>query len=115
MSFLGCVFADRSEFEFDPVRFELAYAELERALYDGHTVTVVIAPLLGIALDPDTRELALGDGLSLVRGDTLADARPTRSGWRDRGTARVGDAEHQPGADRCSRRCHSRERASDGC
>ena len=29
------VFEDRSDFGFDPVRFELAYAELERALYDG--------------------------------------------------------------------------------
>ena len=79
MSFLGCVFADRSEFEFDPVRLSRLRGA-ERALYDGHTVTVVIAPLLGIALDPDTRELALGDGLSLVRGDTLADA-PADAVW----------------------------------
>jgi hypothetical protein len=76
LSFLGCVFADRSDFTVDPVRFELAYSELERALYDGRAVTVVIAPLLGIALDHTTREVALGDGLSLVRGDTLTDAPP---------------------------------------
>jgi hypothetical protein len=74
LSFLGRVFADRSDFTFDPVRFELAYSELERALYDGRAVTVVIAPLLGVALDHGTKEIALGEGLSLVRGDTLADA-----------------------------------------
>jgi hypothetical protein len=82
MSFLARVFADRSDFSFDPVRFELAYAELERALYDGRAVTIVIAPLLGIALDPDSKEVALGDGLSLARGDTLTDA-PADAVWGD--------------------------------
>jgi hypothetical protein len=80
LSFLGRVFADRSEFAFDPVRFELAYSEFERTLYDGRAVTVVIAPLLGVALDHATRELALGEGLSLIRGDTLADA-PADAVW----------------------------------
>ena len=74
------MFADRSDFGFDPVRFELAYAELERALYEGRAVAIVIAPLLGIALDHGTTELALGDGLSLVRGDSLADA-PAEAVW----------------------------------
>ena len=36
----------------------------------------MIAPLLGVALDPDTIELTFGDGLSLIRGDALADAPP---------------------------------------
>lgn len=80
LSFLGRVFADRSDFRFDPVRFELAYSELERALYDGRAVTVVIAPLLGIALDPDSKEVPLGEGLSLIRGDALDDA-PTDAVW----------------------------------
>ena len=79
-SFLRAVFAERSQFGFDPVRFELAYGELERALYDGQNVTVVIAPLLGIALDHSTRELALGDGLSLIRGDATETPPPRPSG-----------------------------------
>ncbi len=79
-SFLGNVFDERSEFELEPARFEAAYAELESALYEGRCVTTVIAPLMGLALDPTSHEVRLGDGLSLVRGDTLADA-PTEAVW----------------------------------
>jgi len=79
-SFLGCVFAERSEFGFDPARFELAYDELERSLYEGRCVSSVITPLLGVALDPGTGELPLGQGLSLVRGETLSDA-PAEAVW----------------------------------
>jgi hypothetical protein len=78
--FLGRVFEERSEFGFDQVRFDVAYEEFERALYDGRCVTVVLAPLLGVALDPQTDELDLGDGLSLVRGDTMPDA-PSEAIW----------------------------------
>jgi hypothetical protein len=91
-SFLAGVFAERSEFGFDPERFELAYGELERALYDGRYLTTVIAPLLGISLDPATRELALGDGLSLVRGETLEDA-PSEAVWGSPGPASAGAEE----------------------
>lgn len=87
-SFLGAVFAERSQFGFDPVRFELAYGELERALYDGQTVTTVIATLLGIALDHSIRELELGDGLSLIRGDAVDDA-PAEAVWGDSGEPHV--------------------------
>jgi hypothetical protein len=80
--FLECVFSERSEFGFEPAHFEAAYAELERALYEGHCTATVIAPLLGVALDPDTIELDLGDGLSLIRGDALADA-PADAVWGD--------------------------------
>lgn len=80
LSFLGRVFAERSDFDFDHVRFELAYGELERGLYDGRRATVVIAPLLGIALDHTTKEIALGEGLTLVRGDALTDA-PSDAVW----------------------------------
>jgi hypothetical protein len=79
-TFLGCVFADRSEFGFDRDRFDAAYGELERALYEGQCVATIITPLLGVALDPETTELALGEGLSLVRGDALADA-PADAVW----------------------------------
>ena len=75
-AFLTSLFAERTEFAFDRDRFEAAYLELEEALYEGRAVTVVAAPLLGLALDADTRELPLGEGLSLVRGDALEDAPP---------------------------------------
>jgi hypothetical protein len=74
--FLESVFTERSAFGFEPAAFEAAYAELERAIYEGHCTATVIAPLLGVALDPETIELTLGDGLSLLRGDALADAPP---------------------------------------
>jgi hypothetical protein len=81
-AFLDSVFAERTEFGFDRDRFEVAYGELERSLYEGRTVTTVVAPLLGLALDPDTREVAIGEGLSLVRGDALDDA-PSEAVWGD--------------------------------
>jgi hypothetical protein len=80
--FLECVFSERSGFGFEPASFEAAYAELERALYEGHCTATVIAPLLGVALDPGTTELTLGDGLSLIRGDALDDA-PAEAVWGD--------------------------------
>jgi hypothetical protein len=82
-TFLGCVFAERSDFGFEPAHFEAAYSDLERALYEGHCTATVIAPVLGVALDPNTVELALGEGLSLIRGDALTDA-PADAVWGDR-------------------------------
>jgi hypothetical protein len=79
-TFLAGVYAERSEFGFEPVHFEAAYRELERALYDGSCTATVIAPVLGIALDPDTTQLPLGDGLSLIRGDAFGDA-PDDAVW----------------------------------
>jgi hypothetical protein len=81
-AFLAAVFAERSEFGFEPAHFEAAYADLERTLYEGHCTATVIAPLLGVALDPDTIELSRGEGLSLMRGDALAHA-PDEAVWGD--------------------------------
>jgi hypothetical protein len=78
--FLSAVFAERSQFGFEPLRFEAAYAELEQALYEGRYVTTVLAPLLGLALEHSTKELVLGEGLSLVRGDHFPDA-PADAVW----------------------------------
>ena len=80
--FLDAVFTDRSGFGFEPAHFEAAYAELERALYEGHCTATVIAPLLGVALDSGTMEIRLDDGLSLIRGDALPDA-PADAVWGD--------------------------------
>jgi hypothetical protein len=84
-AFLREVFEERSEFGFDPVRFEFSYSELERALYEGRCVSMVIAPMLGVALDHATKELPLGDGLSLVVGDAMPDA-PAEAIWGTHGT-----------------------------
>jgi hypothetical protein len=73
-SFLSAVYAETSAFGYQPEAFAAAYAELESTLYEGRQVAIVIAPLLGLALDSD--EVALGEGLSLVRGETLTDAPP---------------------------------------
>jgi hypothetical protein len=81
-TFLSSVFEERSGFGFEPAHFESAYAELERALYEGHCTAAVIAPVLGVALDPDTTELSFGEGLSLIRGDALAEV-PPEAVWGD--------------------------------
>jgi hypothetical protein len=78
--FLARVFEERSEFGLDPGRFEQSYEELERALYDGRCVTSVVAPMLGVALDRNTAEVPLGDGLSLIQGSSLSDA-PSEAVW----------------------------------
>ena len=80
--FLDGVYADRGGFGFEPSHFEAAYAELERALYEGHCTATVIAPLLGVGLDSGTAEIRLEDGLSLIRGDALPDA-PVEAVWGD--------------------------------
>jgi hypothetical protein len=100
-AFLGAVFAERSEFGFEPAHFEAAYGELEHALYEGHCIATVVAPVLGIALDPATNELELGEGLSLIRGDALGDA-PPQAVWGDRDEPNVLAllAIHPEGSDR---------------
>lgn len=72
--FLGRVFSEQAGFGFEPADFEIAYAELERAVYEGHCTATVLAPVLGVALESGTAELRLGEGLSLVSGAALADA-----------------------------------------
>ena len=88
IAFVRAVFAGRTEFGFEPAHFETAYAELERAVYDVNGTATVIAPMQGVALDPGTTELALGDGVSLIRGDALADA-PAGAVWADSGEPNV--------------------------
>jgi hypothetical protein len=78
-AFLGRVFADSTDFALAHDRLAQAYAELEDALYEGRTETVVIAPLLGLQVD--SPELPLGDGLVLVAGDAFAEDAPTDALW----------------------------------
>ena len=78
--FLREMYAERTEFGFEPALFESAYAELEHTVYDGRGAGMVIAPVLGVALDARTTELTLGDGLSLLRGEALTGA-PADAVW----------------------------------
>jgi hypothetical protein len=71
-AFLTAVWTEATEFTFDPTRFAQAYAELETVAYDGCTLSVVLAPVDGLVIESE--ELALGDGLALVRAGTLKDA-----------------------------------------
>ena len=77
--FLGRVFADSTDFELTHERLERAYAELERAAYEGRTDTVVVAPLIGLQVA--SRELALADGMSLVHGDAFEEDLPDEALW----------------------------------
>ncbi|MGH2908555.1 MAG: hypothetical protein ACRDK8_04580, partial [Solirubrobacteraceae bacterium] len=55
--FLCAMYAERSEFGFEPAHFEAAYAELEHTVYPERDAVTVIAPVLGVALDDGTTEL----------------------------------------------------------
>jgi hypothetical protein len=79
LAFLGCVFGDQTEFELRGERLERELGELEALAGDGPADTVVIAPVLGLALD--SPEVALGDGLRLVRGDETDQDVPTEAVW----------------------------------
>lgn len=85
-SFLSAIYAEASEFGYQPERFAAAYAELEATLYEGRQVATVIAPLLGLAIESD--EVPLGDGLALARGEALPDV-PSEAVW-----SAPGEVEH---------------------
>lgn len=85
-SFLSAVYAECSGFGFQRERFTAAYTELEAALYEGRQVALVVVPLLGLALESD--EVALGEGMSLARGETVPDV-PPEAVW-----STPGDVEH---------------------
>jgi hypothetical protein len=76
--FVSRVFSEATEFVITPERFDRAYTELEGSLLDGRAEAVVVAPLFGLRLE--SPEVALGQGLGLVRGDELADA-PADAVW----------------------------------
>lgn len=77
--FLSRVFEESTDFALSDERLDRAYGELETALYEGRTDTVVIAPLLGLEVASDA--VALGDGLTLVRGDAFPEDAPADALW----------------------------------
>jgi hypothetical protein len=71
-AFLAAVWADVTDFVFDAARFRAAFDELEATAYAGCSLSVVLTPVDGLVIESD--EVPLGDGLSLVRAQTLSDA-----------------------------------------
>jgi hypothetical protein len=80
--FVSRVFSEATEFVITAERLDRAYRELEDALLEGRAEAVVIAPILGLRLE--SPEVALGQDLSLVRGDELAGA-PADAVWSTAG------------------------------
>jgi hypothetical protein len=75
---LTALWADATDFSFDGQRFAVAYAELEDAAYAGCALSLVVTPVDGLVMESE--EVALGDGLALVRGVSLTDAPPELRG-----------------------------------
>jgi hypothetical protein len=69
---LTAMWSEVSDFAFDAERFAAAYGEFEEAVYSGCALSIVITPVDGLVIESE--EVALGDGLSLVRGSRLDDA-----------------------------------------
>jgi len=82
-AFLADVFREATDFELSSERLERAYELLESAVFAGQRQTVAVAVVHGLALE--SPELALGEGLSLVRSEALADPPPSAAGAPDRG------------------------------
>jgi len=77
-AFLTAMWTDATDFAFDPQRFGVAFTELEERAYDGCALSLVITPVDGLVIE--SPEVALGDGLTLVRGVSLHDAPPELRG-----------------------------------
>ncbi len=71
-SFVTAVWADATDFVFEPERFEAAFAELEDAVYADQSLTEVMAPVDGLVIESERVEL--GNGLCFARAVTLHDA-----------------------------------------
>jgi hypothetical protein len=70
-AFLGRVFEDSSDFVLHAERLERAYGELEEIVHEGVAETVLVCAVLGLELE--SGEVAMGDGLTLMRAEVLED------------------------------------------
>ena len=77
-AFLGAMWSEATEFTFDQPRFAAAFGELEEAAYAGCALALVVTPVDGLVIESE--QVALGDGLTLVRGVALQDAPPELRG-----------------------------------
>ena len=93
-AFITALWGDATEFVYEPAPFDQVYAELEDAVYDGCSLSVVLVPVEGLVIESD--EVPLGDGLSLVHGTTLAST-PTDLRGDDYATVAVLHLEGAPG------------------
>jgi hypothetical protein len=93
--FVSRVFSEASEFVLTPERFGRAWRELEGALTAGRTGSTIVAPLFGV--EPASEEVPLGDGLTMLRDEALADA-PEELLRVSGGTLLVHAASDEPGA-----------------
>ena len=93
-AFITALWGDATDFVYDRERFAHAYGELEEAVYDGCSLSVVLAPVEGLVIDTD--EVPLGEGLALVRGSTLLDT-PADLHGDDYATIAVLHLESAPG------------------
>jgi hypothetical protein len=75
------LYEDATSFGFPEERFERIYREVESTLYRDAVAGRVVAPLRGVAIEAE--RVDLGDGLSLVRGETV-DA-PAEAVWPENG------------------------------
>ncbi|MFN2616021.1 MAG: hypothetical protein ABR581_02730 [Thermoleophilaceae bacterium] len=66
---LGRLYEDATSFGFPEERFERVYRDVEQTLYRDTVRSTVLAPLPGLRLESE--RLELGDGLTLVRAETL--------------------------------------------
>jgi len=93
-AFITALWGDATDFVYDRERFDQVYADVEEAVYDGCSLSIVLAPVEGLVID--TEEVALGEGLALVRGSTLLNT-PTDLHGDDYATIAVLHLESAPG------------------
>jgi hypothetical protein len=74
------LYEDVTDLTFPEERFERVYREVERTLYEESHAATVLVPVHGLILDGPER-VDLGDGMSLVRGEST-DA-PDEALWGD--------------------------------
>lgn len=70
-AFLGRIFEDSTDFVLQAERFDRAYDELEEVVHEGVTETVLVCAIIGLELE--SGEVAMGDGLTLMRAEVLED------------------------------------------
>lgn len=111
-AFLGRVFEDSSDFVLQVERLDRAYDELEEIVHEGVSETVLVCAVLGLELE--SGEVAMGDGLTLMRAEVLEDAPvdavrgdATRTlavlRWEGDGSPTGGAASHDAGRARLAR------------
>jgi hypothetical protein len=101
-AFVSAMWSEATDFSFDPPRFEAAFAELEEAAYAGCALALVVTPVDGLVIESE--EVALGEGLALVRGVALREAPPELRGDEYATVALLSLEGEGPGLEQAGRR-----------